>query len=92
MKVAQINYIYNSGSIGRIAHDLHSQLIAEGHESHVFCAVDNTNSPECSSYINKIFLRLSQIENRLLGNQGFGHITKTAELIKDLEAYYKFRY
>ena len=87
MKVAQINYMYNSGSIGRIAHDLHVQLTTQGHESHIFAAVDNTNSPECSSYINPVLLRLSQIENRVLGNQGFGHLTKTAAMILDIKRF-----
>ena len=87
MKVAQINYQYNSGSVGRIAHDLHVQMLNEGIESRVFCAFDHSHSKECMSYMTRIGLRFNQIENRLLGNQGFGYFTKTSQLVKDLESY-----
>ena len=87
MRVAQINLIYKSGSIGRIEHDLHEMMIKEGISSHIFNALDYTHSTECTSYMNILDLRISQIENRILGNQGFGYFTKTKQMIKDIRRF-----
>lgn len=87
MKVAQINLLYNSGSIGRIEHDLHIEMTKQGIDSHIFNALDYSHSPECTSYMSKLNLRLCQLENRLIGNQGFGCFTKTKLMINDLKEY-----
>jgi putative colanic acid biosynthesis glycosyltransferase len=86
MKLFQINTSLNSGSTGRIAEDIGSFMIVNGHQS--FIAAGYTNRPSTSEVIkiggdwNR---RLHGLKTRLFDRHGFGSGTATRQLIECIE-------
>ncbi|MCY1132100.1 hypothetical protein OWT80_18370 [Bacteroides fragilis] len=86
MKVALINQYYGIGSTGKIVSDLQDYMDSIRINSHAFCAMGEVTS-RASLYGDVFHLRASQLENRLLGNHGFGFFTTTTKLLSDLDKY-----
>ena len=86
MKVALINQYYGLGSTGKIVSDLQDYMDSIRINSHAFCAMGEVTS-RASLYGDVFHLRASQLENRLLGNHGFGFFTTTTKLLSDLDKY-----
>ena len=83
MKVLQINSVCGIGSTGRIATDIHSMLIEQGHQSYI--AYGKRTPKGCSSAI-KIGTRFDNythaLKTRLFDIHGFGSKRSTLEFIK----------
>lgn len=89
MKVLQINSVCGIGSTGRIATDIHRQLLKDGHESYIAYGRDTPKniSAEYTIKIGSIFSRfLHLVKTRLFDRHGFGSFFATKQLIKKIEA------
>lgn len=86
MRVLQINSVVNSGSTGRIAEQIGSQIIKEGHES--FIAFGRGNRPSASKLIKigsfKDIL-LHGMYSLFFDRHGFGSIQSTKKLLKEID-------
>lgn len=83
MKVLQINSVFGIGSTGRIAADLHENLLSLGHESHVAYGRLSPNEHDKSLRIgNNLDNYLHVIKTRLLDKHGFGSYSATKKFIE----------
>lgn len=86
MKVLQINSVCGIGSTGRIATDIHSMLIEQGHESYIAYGRDLPRNCDNAIRIgNKIDNYAHVLLTRLFDKHGFGSIKATEEFIKKVE-------
>lgn len=89
MKVLQINSVCGIGSTGRIATDIHRQLLKNGHESYIAYGRDTPKNIS-AEYTIKIGSKFSQflhlVKTRLFDRHGFGSFFATKQLIKKIEA------
>lgn len=86
MKILQINSIVNSGSTGRIAEEIGSQIIKEGHESYI--AFGRGNRPSASKLIKIGSFKdvlLHGLYSLFFDKHGFGSIQSTRKLIKQID-------
>ena len=86
MRIAFVNQYYKIGSTGKIVSDIMDYLDANSIECHAFCA-QGIQDERVTLYGDKMHLRLTQLENRCLGNHSFGLFTNTSKIIDDLEKY-----
>lgn len=86
MKVLQINSVCGIGSTGRIATDIHNNLIEQGHESYI--AYGRDLPINCDNTI-KIGTKLDNythvIETRILDRHGLGSRRATLRLIDEIK-------
>ena len=86
MKILQINSAVNSGSTGRIAEQIGSQIIKKGHES--FIAYGRGNRPSASKLIKIGSFKdvlLHGLYSLFFDRHGFGSIQSTRKLIKQID-------
>jgi putative colanic acid biosynthesis glycosyltransferase len=86
MKILQINSSVNSGSTGRIAEQIGSQIIKKGHES--FIAYGRGNRPSSSKLIkigNFKDVLIHGIYSLFFDKHGFGSIQSTKKLLKQID-------
>ncbi|MDG1279209.1 MAG: glycosyltransferase [Algoriphagus sp.] len=87
MKILQINTTVNSGSTGRIAEDIGSVLIVNGHESYIaFGRGDNESQSKKIKIGTNKDVNWHGILTLLIDRHGFGSINATKELIKNIDA------
>lgn len=86
MKIAFVNQYYKTGSTGKIVSDIQDFLDVQGINSHAFCSIGKQDE-RVSLYGDKLHLRLTQLENRCLGNHSFGFFTRTTKIVDDLVKY-----
>ena len=88
MRVVQINAVYGVGSTGRIARDISHVLTEQGHEAHVFWAI------ECCRDANAQFTRIGStldhkihaLLRRLDGKQGWHSKAATRKVCRQIAA------
>jgi len=74
MKVLQINAVYGTGSTGHIVQDIHTQLLSEGHDSHVMWAIQCVGADDPARFHrigNDLDHKLHALLRRVDGSQGF---------------------
>lgn len=74
MKVLQINAVYGTGSTGRIAQDIHTQLMNEGHDSHIMWAIKCVGADDSARFHrigNELDHKIHALLRRVDGGQGF---------------------
>lgn len=86
MKVLQINTTVNSGSTGRIAEDIGSTLISEGHESYI--AYGRGSQKSLSKLIkigNKLDFYFHVLRSLFTDRHGFGSKRATKKFLKKID-------
>ena len=83
MKVMQINCVYNSGSTGKIVHDLHNELIANGIES-VVCYGRGKKVKEKNVYktCGELYSKVNNLFSRITGIMYGGCFFSTNKLLR----------
>lgn len=85
MKVLQINSVVNSGSTGRIAEDIGSVLIANGHESYIaYGRGIGLSKSKLVKIGNELDLYIHGARSLLTDRHGFGSRIATKKLIKKI--------
>lgn len=84
MKVVQIN-TFASGSTGKLAADIHSMLLSEGHEAYFFYGFGNSSSPNTYRMGDMFDAHLHSFLSRLSGLQGYFSHINTRRMIKKLK-------
>lgn len=83
MRVLQINSVCGIGSTGRIATDIHSILLQQGHESYIAYGRDHPRNCDTAIRIgNKLDNYTHVAKTRILDMHGFGSKKATTEFIK----------
>ena len=88
MKIAQINTVCGSGSVGRITVDIYHALKRSGHEGKIYygrrTAPEGVNAEKFGSDLD---MGVHVLHTFVQGTHGFASRGQTKELIKKLEAY-----
>jgi len=88
MKIAHINSVYNEGSTGRIAADVHFKLLKDGHESKFYYGRGRKADDENAfRFISKAGVYLDAFLTRITGLVGYFSYFPTKRLIKDLKKF-----
>lgn len=88
MKIAQINSVFNSGSTGRIAYEIHEKLLKEGHESKVFYGRGKKNSDPNIIKISNAFSNYFDVfKTRLLNLHSESNRINTILLINEIKKF-----
>lgn len=86
MKVLQINNVYNSGSTGKIVHDLHDFLQREGVNSIVcYGRGQKVNEKNIYKTSSEFLAKFNALKSRITGLQYNGSLIATNKLIKILK-------
>lgn len=86
MKVLQINSVCGIGSTGRIATDIHKNLIEQGHESYIAYGRDLPMNCENTIRIGTQFSVYSHVlKTRVLDKHGFGSKRATIDFIENIK-------
>ena len=87
MNILQINSVCGIGSTGRIATDLHSILLSQGHQSTVAFGRDTAKNCQQTIRIGSTLDNYLHVaRTRLLDSHGFGSFSATKKLIASIEA------
>jgi len=87
MNILQINSVCGISSTGRIATDLHSILLSQGHQSTVAFGRNTANNCQHTIRIGSLFdIYLHVVRTRLLDSHGFGSSSATKKLIASIKA------
>ncbi len=81
MKILQINNVYNSGSTGKIVHDIHNELISRGFES-IVCYANGPKVRESGVYkiSSTPYQKIQALRNRITGLMYGGCIISTMRI------------
>lgn len=86
LRVLQINSVYGVGSTGRIAADIHSILVEQGHESYIAYGRDSLKPIESTIKIgSKLDNYVHLAVTRLFDQHGFGSKQATKEFLEKIE-------
>jgi len=88
MKIVQINAVYGVGSTGRIARDISRALTEQGHEAHVFWAIE-CRRDEYARFTrigNTLDHKLHALLRRLDGRQGWHSKAATRKACREIAA------
>lgn len=87
MKVLHVNVVYNSGSTGKIVHDIHTVLLENGKDSTV-CFGRGEKSTETNVYkvCNEYYAKANNLFSRLTGIQYGGCFLSTSSLISIIKS------
>lgn len=86
MKLLQINSVCGIGSTGRIATDIHSIMIAQGHESYIAYGRDEAINCENTLKIGNKYDNYTHVAlTRIFDKHGFGSKRATEEFIRKIE-------
>lgn len=86
IKIFQISSELNSGSVGRIAHQIGEMIILEGWESHIAYGRDSQASSSASYKIgSKLDIYYHALYTRLTDKHGFASKSATQKLIKHIK-------
>lgn len=86
MKIVQINAVYGVGSTGRIAQDIAAALHQQGHEAHIFWAIDCREDENATFYRigNTLDHKLHALLRRISGKQGWHSKAATRKACKEI--------
>lgn len=88
MRVLQINTVCKSGSTGKIAYDLHTSLIQEGHESSVCYGRGNViNEPGIYKFGSELGFRIHVFITRVFGITGMASNWSTNKLLRYIKEF-----
>lgn len=88
MKILQINAVYGIGSTGHIVQDIHTRLLAEGHDSFVMWAIQCIGADDPTRFIrigSKLDHKVHAMLRRLDGGQGFHSKIATIKACKRIK-------
>ena len=86
MKVLQVNCVYNYGSTGKITHDIHKELLAQGFESVVYYGRgQKTNDPGVTKICSEFYGKANNILSRIRGTMYGGCHLSTNKLIRAIQ-------
>ncbi|OUQ79824.1 glycosyltransferase [Flavonifractor sp. An100] len=85
MKIVQINAVYQTGSTGRIAMELHRALMDLGQESYVFTSDGNCIDANVFPLGSKLDHKAHALFSRLSGEQGYFSAGATKALLRELD-------
>ena len=82
MKIMQINCVYNTGSTGKIVHDIHNSLIEQGIESIVcYGRGKKVNEENVYKTSSELLAKFNNVKSRFTGIQYNGSFFATRKLI-----------
>lgn len=84
MKVIQINVVYPYGSTGKIAYDIHSELISVNIESNIICGRSKNENSEILYTVGTTYSRFQSLLERIHGLSYGGCFLSTRKIIKIL--------
>ena len=82
MKILQVNCVYNTGSTGKIVHDIHTRLLAQGVESVVcYGRGARTHAPNVHKTCGELYSKANNLLTRFTGLMYGGCFFSTNKLI-----------
>ncbi len=85
MKVIQINVVYPYGSTGKIAYDIHSELVSQNIGSYIICGRNKTKNSEILYTAGTMYSKFNSLLERIHGLPYGGCFLSTSKIIKILK-------